>query len=458
MPQEQETEDGKTITNHAAYGLLLEARAQMNRDQKPNTKAFDLLSEAVKLDPHLTDAWIELSTCYEKKTDIEGAITCLETALEVCEPAQPNKVILRKLSTCIRQRPCDSQEAKISSLLRSLELSKQALKSDLHDEENYYNLAKAYMCLFFVTECVDQRLINLSRSAFAKALELSKEKRKRDKMNNKDEPRDNPSDTLGCTKLYPEHEQETKPYMMQADFLFNYSTVLIYLQDFQMALDLIEVSITLEPAWEEPKLLKESLVDYLKQTHSMIGELSRHPKRVIKRFSKMVDLLKNVSSIENLIELDQRRLIKSQDVELEVKTLAQLRQAQQSEGLMVNAQPLDAPKAHINIMHLKLLEIISYNQAMYLTFVAIDREYNLIVVTIYNLAASRSPTQKDVITILEPKIERIEVERLRDSMGKIHDVSFDRINVREFRELYVNGFRISVDQVSKPQFRVSIIP
>lgn len=442
-----------------ARDLLLEARKLINVDSEFNPEAFECLKRAVELDPKLIDAWVDLASCHQRKLDVVGAIACLESALEHCEPDKPSKVVLRKLSTCIRQRPCDSQEEKISTLLRSLELSKEALKIDLEDHENHYNLAKAYMCLFFVTECVDQRLINLSRSSFAKALELSIQNSKlasesRSSRETKVDLRDLETN-FSCT-----NEQEMKPFMQQADFLFNYSTVLLYLQDFQKALSLIETSVALEPNWEEPRLLGESIVAYLRQTHLMVNELSRHPKRVAKRFSKAVETLKDTTKIEKLIEMDQKRLCKMFDVHVNTQTIADLRHNSTIEESCNNltTESLNITGKLIKIMHLKLLEIISYNQAMYLTFIAIDKDYSLIVVTIYNMAASKCPSQRDVLTVVEPKIERIHVENFKDSTGKFHDVSFDRINIREFRELYVNGLRISIDQVSKPQFRVSLIP
>lgn len=441
-----------------AKKLVLEARTSTNQIAEFSVDALERLELAVNLDPALVGAWLDLATCYQRKLDIVKAIECLETALQHCNPDKPSKLVLRRLSACIRQKPCESQEEKITTLLRSLDLSKQALKADLKDAENYYNLAKAYMCLFFATECVDQRLIILSRSAFSKAIELSLENTKKASTTTISLAKEV---ALDYDDIHPIETEQMKPFMQQADFLFNYSTVLLYLQEFEKALELIEASVALEPDWDEPRLLGENIVSYLKQTYSMIDELSRHPKRVVKRFNKVVESLKEVARMENLIKLDQRRLTKIEDVLIEARTLRELGCDKMNKGILSGPSSDQHPatgSAHIKVAHLKLLELISYNQAMYLTFLAIDREYSLIVVTIYNLAASKCPTQRDVLTIIEPKIERIQVEGLKDTTGKIHNVSFDRINVREFRELYVNGFRISVDQVSKPQFRVSLIP
>ena len=44
-------------------------------------EAEQLLSKAVKLEPNLVDAWIELGECYWKRGDVNTAKTCFEGAL-----------------------------------------------------------------------------------------------------------------------------------------------------------------------------------------------------------------------------------------------------------------------------------------------------------------------------------------------------------------------------------------
>ena len=43
--------------------------------------AHDLLSKAVKLDPRLAEAWIQLGESYWKNRDVEGAKNCFVGAL-----------------------------------------------------------------------------------------------------------------------------------------------------------------------------------------------------------------------------------------------------------------------------------------------------------------------------------------------------------------------------------------
>lgn len=406
----------------------------MERQSSKERQEFDLLAKSVKLNPYSISGWTNLAECYQKRADVEGAIACLENALIYCDSGESKKIILRKLSTCVRQKTCDSQESKIAALLKSLELSKQALKSDLHDRENYYNLAKAYMCLFFVTECVDQQLIQLSRAAYVKALALSEKE-----SSNKD-------------------NDEDKPYSDQSDFLFNYSTVLVYLQEFSKALKYLRRAVALDPAWSEPKRLEDCLVDYLKQIVSMTTEFSRSSKKVSRRYGKVVELLKNVEKIDLAIQQDQQRLKRLANVQVRARTLSELDSRLNLDPSRDMEGESNKGSELVDLLHLKLLNTINYNQAMYLTFIAIDQNYSTIVVTIYNLSASSCPTARDLVTIVNPKIEVVSIADLQESSSGPTSVSYKRIDVRTFSDFYLNGHRISPEQITKPEFTVSMIP
>lgn len=451
-------ETGANVSNtNSKVTDLIQKGISLNSGDVFNQEAFDLLKRAVKLDPCHMDAWVELAKCHQKNADIEGAIDCLRDAIKNCEADTPNKTILRELSTCIRQKTCSSQEDRIANLLESLELSKQALKLDLLDGENYYNLAKAYMCLFFATECVDHRLIYLSKTAYSKALSLSD-----DNLINISQLAVGDDSLNKNTSRQKElnHDQSKKSFIEQTDFLYNYSTVLIYLQEFQQALEYLRLAIKPDANWDEPKILEESLADYLKQIGAMMNELSKNNRKLVKRFYKIIETLKDVNAIEKTILLDQQRLFKLNDLKLAPWNLKDLKKQTICDDKSRNDKMIPDSdsncKAVVNILHLKLVYTVNYNQAMYLTFIAMDQDYSLVVVTIYNLAASKCPRPRDVVTIIEPKIEEIAVTTQTSAYGDIN-ITFERINVREFKHLYVNGSRITTDQVSKPQCKVSVL-
>lgn len=53
----------------------------LNILSKYNEEAEELLSNAVKFDPKLVDAWNELGECYWKKDKVNEAATCFKRAL-----------------------------------------------------------------------------------------------------------------------------------------------------------------------------------------------------------------------------------------------------------------------------------------------------------------------------------------------------------------------------------------
>ena len=65
--------------NKARY-LLLRGKA-LNVLPKHNEEGHELLSKAVKLDPRLAEAWIQLGESYWKNGDVDGAKNCFIGAL-----------------------------------------------------------------------------------------------------------------------------------------------------------------------------------------------------------------------------------------------------------------------------------------------------------------------------------------------------------------------------------------
>lgn len=428
--------DETAINSKEEAKNCLKKAIALNDPEKFNQEALEWSSKAVEYDPRLVDAWIELAECKRRKPDMDGAIEALEKALVFSNSEDKiNQIILRKLSAYVRQQTFDKQELKMAAVLRSVDLAKQALKADLNDGENYYNLAKAYMCLFFVTECVDHQLINLSKTAYQKAFTLS-------------EKATYGTEVLANKDISVCRQSSTKSLLEQSDFLFNYSTVLLYCQEFEKSLEHLRVASKLDLDWIEPKNVEECIVDYVRQTHSMFDELNKNSKKNVKRYTKVIEPLKNVDRIETIIHLDQQRIMKSSDVKVKQCFIEDLHRR--------NSVDYINESNTVELLHLKLINMVNCNQAMYITFMAMDKNYTPIVVTIYSLAAPTCPGPRDVLTIVNPKLDTISVGNINRNNNQ--SITYNRINVREFRDFYVNGFWIKNDQVAKPQFSVSILP
>lgn len=85
-------EDGKekTILKCFARGKALNVKPDFDEE------ALELLSRAVKLNPLMADAWVELGNCFWKKGDLNPALNCFESAKKI---DGKHKECLRNLST-----------------------------------------------------------------------------------------------------------------------------------------------------------------------------------------------------------------------------------------------------------------------------------------------------------------------------------------------------------------------
>ena len=106
--------------------------------------AEELLSRSVKLDPRNGEAWSWLGEVLYCKKDYQQSKRCFEGSLE---HTGPNKETLRKLS--IVYRFLSEAEERKESVLKSIDIAKQALGMDLHDGESWYILANAHLTNYF---------------------------------------------------------------------------------------------------------------------------------------------------------------------------------------------------------------------------------------------------------------------------------------------------------------------
>ncbi|XP_072945289.1 tetratricopeptide repeat protein 5-like [Epargyreus clarus] len=130
-----------------------------------DSRATQCLSKAVKLNPHLVDAWNELGECYWKNMNIKEAKASFEGALK----HERNRVTLRSLSIMLRQesKAMKFAESK-AAVLQSVELAKEAVAQDIKDGISWTVLGNAYLCQYFgVTQ--DPEMLKLCMSAYKQA-------------------------------------------------------------------------------------------------------------------------------------------------------------------------------------------------------------------------------------------------------------------------------------------------
>ena len=129
--------------------------------------AEENLSRSIKLDPFNSEAWSWLGEVFYLKKDYVQSKRCFEGSLE---QSGPNKETLRKLS--IVYRFLNSPEERSESVLKSIEIAKQALNLDLLDGESWYILANAQLTNFF-TNSPSYEELGRSLKSYSQALKFS---------------------------------------------------------------------------------------------------------------------------------------------------------------------------------------------------------------------------------------------------------------------------------------------
>ena len=256
MKNECESEDKATY-------FMLKGKA-LNVTDKFDSQAFELLSKAIKFNPHLNQAWIQLGECYWKKNDPQAALNCFEGALK---HNKNDKIALRNLSMVLRQLD-GTLEQKRENLLKSLEKAKEAIRCDVEDGISWCILGNAYMTLFFSSSNLDGSVLKACKAAYNKAK----------------------VDQIAST---------------QSDFLYNYANILHYEENYQDALDLLKKASIISPDWNEPSLRMKSISCYLNDVYDMINKQSSlKPKKIQKFIDSLKSELKkysdNFSKLNNL--------------------------------------------------------------------------------------------------------------------------------------------------------------
>lgn len=212
----------------------------LNINEEFSQEAFELLGKAAKLDPQQVDAWNQLGECYWKKGDLQAAYNCFESALKHNKQSTES---LRNLSICLRQVG-NTAEERAKNLMRSLDLANEAVKLDISDGQNWATLGNAYMTAYCKSRTIDPNMLQQSKRAYLRA------------------------------KL-------DKKASNQPDFLYNYSNLLLYEEDYAEALECLRRASLMDPSWSQLSELRNALATFLKNLMEMIEKrASLKPKRL----------------------------------------------------------------------------------------------------------------------------------------------------------------------------------
>jgi len=226
-----------------AHRTYLKGRA-LNVVADHSPEAEQLLSKAVKLEPNLVDAWIELGECYWKRGDVETAKTCFEGALSHGE----NKVALRNLSIVMRQKASDLPEDRLRNIEAGLTRAREGVQLDTKDGISWSILGNAYLAHFFSVS-QNPRTLKQAMSAYRQA--------EKDMI------------ALNTPELH-----------------HNKGIALKYEEDYVNALNCFKRAQELDPTWDAPLNLERTLTKFLMDVKHLI---EMKGKLKTKRYNTMVN-------------------------------------------------------------------------------------------------------------------------------------------------------------------------
>ncbi|RVE53033.1 hypothetical protein evm_002331 [Chilo suppressalis] len=308
-----------------------------------DARATQCLSKAVKLNPHLVDAWNELGECYWKNMNVKEAKASFEGALK----HERNRISLRCLSIILRQENEDrAPKDTTTAILKSVELAKEAVAQDIKDGVSWTVLGNAYLCQFFMVS-QDPAVLKSCLSAYKQAW----------------------SDPVAKG---------------QPDLYYNKGIALKYEEQYSEALRNFEYACELDPTWEPPRDELGRLTTYLSCTNHLVQSKG---KMKVKKLMQMVQGIDNkmlgIYSPGTFHIFGTRR-----DVTLERVTLNSLQEGT-NEGKLVLA---------------KVVGSIHNGNAVPFTFAVVDESMDCVCITVYNWADGRGAIIGDSVCIPEPKL------------------------------------------------------
>ncbi|KAL0272819.1 UNVERIFIED_CONTAM: hypothetical protein PYX00_005650 [Menopon gallinae] len=346
-------------------------------------KAEEALSRAIKLDVKMYDAWNELGECYWKKEDICEAKNCFLGALKQCR----NKKSLRNLSIVLRIEKPENIKERMKNVEEGVKYAKEAVEMDTTDGTSWSVLGNAYLSSFFTLNQAPS-ILNLCKTAYAQA----------------------EKDVIA----------KSNP-----DLHYNKAIVAKYDEEYLLALNSFAQASRLEPSWQEPRVKKRQLLDYL----SKIQELSKDKGKMKgKKLSKMLGNLnpgKNLGPYKDGVYKAKN----GQEIKLVHINFNALKEGLNEEKVILGV----------------VVCSVQNEDCVPFTFVMVDQNEESIVVTVYNLAEGKGVLIGDYVAVPEPYLSNVKIS------FENKDYTFNSVRVVSPLVMVVNGKKLDKSKHSRLQ-------
>ncbi|CAB3232140.1 unnamed protein product [Arctia plantaginis] len=376
----EEIDDSKLPSAERAKFLYMKGRTY-NISRTYDARATECLSKAVKLNPHFVEAWNELGECYWKNMNVKEAKASFEGALK----HQRNRLSLRCLSIILRQEigPRKRSEV-IPTILKSVELAKEAVTQDIKDGVSWSVLGNAYLCQFF-TVAQDPATLKLCMSAYKQAA------------------------------LDPIAKG-------QPDLYYNEGIALKYSEQYSEALEKFSYACRLDPSWAPPRQESSRVLSFTQAATTLVRTRG---KLKAKRLATMVQSI-DKKMLGMYSEGSLHSFGRGREVALELVRLDALQEGNNEAKVVLG----------------KVVGSIHNDNSVPFTFAMVDESMECILVTVYNWADGRGAIIGDCVTLPEPQLTSHKVD------SELAKYEFKSIRVNNPMVLLVNGKRVGRNQVA----------
>ena len=210
----------------------------------------------------------------------------------------------------------------------------------------------------------------------------------------------------------------------QPDFLYNYSNLLQFEEEYQQALECLKRANLMDPKWTEPLERWSSIIKSLVDVNQMV-----HKKSSLKP--------KRIQSLAAEIKTKGDQMLGAFLTEPELKSKYSLKAINQ----LVTGENKGI------LLHLKVIGAIQHQKSVCITIVCIDGTSEAVALSIYNLG--KEPKIEDSIVLSDPIYSRIKLTT--DDGGKQIEINYPNIRIDNPQRLVVNGRLIPTEVLTKPR-------
>uniref|UniRef100_F1L7P0 Tetratricopeptide repeat protein 5 n=1 Tax=Ascaris suum TaxID=6253 RepID=F1L7P0_ASCSU len=347
------------------------------------------LTQAVKLNPYLAEAWNELGECLWKKNDHEAAIDCFKKSLSRERTAK----CMCALSSALRQHALMTTDKKKRDEMReeAARLCAEAVRVDSDSGTAWHALGNSHLTDFFAKGQTDEQIMRSAREAYEKAL------------------------TLG-----DEH--------LSADLHLNYATALKFDQDYGKCLEHLHIACTRDPEFFDAKERYEGLCLFLTRLSEAV---ERKGKLKAKR---LLEFQKSLSKTEpNHSQPISMRLADGGKRTLKEADFGSIHEGLNEDVVIVG----------------RVVGIVPNPEAIPFAFVGCDKNGTCLAFTVYNFSQNFGMIIGDLFSLADPFVIDVDVNGVHCGRLSVdHRIKFRAVRIQSPHVLLKNGKRMGLDCVA----------